>query len=173
MKKTMLIVAGFGLASGLATAVQGQETQDPSEYDEPQTQEGMGHEEMDKDSMSQMGDMDDMDTDHESGDLTTMAAADLEGKAVQTATGEEIGEIGEIMTSEDTEERIATVEVGGFLGIGEKTIAIPLSDLEKSTEEDAFRTSMTRESIEAHPEFDEAGYTSEAGTMEDDDTTDY
>lgn len=152
MNRTMLLLAGFGLAGGLATAVQAQEMQDPTDYDQAQSHEEMGH---------------------DTADLTSIAAEDLEGKTVQTATGEDIGEIDAVMTNTETNERVAVVEAGGFLGIGEKTIAIPLSDLQKSTEEDAFRTSMTRESIESQAEFDESGYTREEGAVEEDDTIDY
>lgn len=100
---------------------------------------------------------------HASSDLSGMTAEELEGKKVLTLTGEEVGEIEDVGRSATQQARVATVDVGGFLGIGEKTIAIPLSELEPSVsgEDEAVRTSMTRTSIEALPEFDEADFTAE------------
>ncbi|MGH8168746.1 MAG: PRC-barrel domain-containing protein, partial [Woeseiaceae bacterium] len=92
-------------------------------------------------------------------DLSGMTAQELSGKSVVTATGDEIGEIGEIGYSATHQERVATVEVGGFLGVGEKRIAIPLSELEPGEDDTSVQTSLTRESIEAQEEFDEAGFT--------------
>jgi sporulation protein YlmC with PRC-barrel domain len=95
-------------------------------------------------------------------DLSGMTAEELEGKKVLTLTGEEVGEISDVGTSATQQARVATVEVGGFLGIGEKTIAIPLSELQSSvSDEDSVRTSMTRTSIEALPEFDENDFTAD------------
>ncbi|HWM27664.1 MAG TPA: PRC-barrel domain-containing protein, partial [Woeseiaceae bacterium] len=92
-------------------------------------------------------------------DLSEMTAEELSGRTVTTVTGEEIGEIGEIGYSATHQERVATVEVGGFLGVGGKRIAIPLSELEPGEDDTSVQTSLSRESIEAQEEFDEAGFT--------------
>ncbi|MEX0706864.1 MAG: PRC-barrel domain-containing protein [Woeseia sp.] len=92
-------------------------------------------------------------------DLSRMTAEELEGKKVLTLTGEEIGEIDDVGMSVSQQARVATVEVGGFLGISEKTIAIPLSDLQASgSGDDSVRTSMTRTSIENLPDFDDSDF---------------
>jgi sporulation protein YlmC with PRC-barrel domain len=115
-------------------------------------------------------------------DISEMSSEDLSGKTVVSSTGEEIGDIDEVGYSSTHQERVAVIEVGGFLGVGEKRIAVPLSDLEAGTD-DSIQTSLTRESIEAQEEFDEAGFTAdqaESGAMEetmddhsmDDETTD-
>ena len=165
MRKTILIVAGCGLASGLALADPQQHedahdpqqgmTQDRSEYgtatEKPQSDAGY------QARQSQSGEQ-------QSPDLTELSASELEGKVVKTATGEEIGEIDAVWTSSTApDERVATVEVGGFLGMGEKTIAIPVSDLQQLTTDDSYETSMTRGTIEAQPDFDQSGYTRESG----------
>jgi hypothetical protein len=100
---------------------------------------------------------------HTGSDLSGLTAEELEGKKVLTLTGEEVGEIDAVGRSATQQARVVTVDVGGFLGIGEKTIAIPLSELELSvsSDDEAVRTSMTRTSIEALPEFDEADFTAE------------
>ena len=87
-------------------------------------------------------------------------AADLEGKTVVTLSGEEVGQIGEVGKSPEHEERVATIDVGGFLGVGEKTIAVPLSKLHRAEADgEQVRISMMRSKIEAEPEFDEAALT--------------
>jgi sporulation protein YlmC with PRC-barrel domain len=93
-------------------------------------------------------------------DVSQMSSEKLSGKTVVTATGEEIGEIDEVGYSSTHQERVAVIEAGGFLGVGEKRIAVPLSELEISEEGDV-KTTMTRDSIEMQEEFDEAGFTAD------------
>lgn len=93
-------------------------------------------------------------------DVSQMSSDKLSGKSVVTATGEEIGEIDEIGYSATHQERVAVIEAGGFLGVGEKRIAVPLSELEIG-EDGNVQTTMTRDSIEMQEEFDEAGFTAD------------
>ena len=93
-------------------------------------------------------------------DVSQMSSEKLSGKTVVTATGEEIGEIDEVGYSSTHQERVAVIEAGGFLGVGEKRIAIPLSELEIS-EDGNVKTTMTRDAIEMQEEFDEAGFTAD------------
>lgn len=183
MKKSILVIAGLSLASGLAVA-QEQEDQafNPNRdiVTEPQSdpQTSMGEQQNDTAVESDYGteaestqgsaaqstsssSSTSMTTDGSMGEgLSAMTADELEGKKVVTLTGEEIGEIGEVGESSAHGGRIATVEVGGFLGIGEKTIAIPLSELDKSAaDEDSVRTNLTRASIESEAEFDDSDFT--------------
>lgn len=84
-------------------------------------------------------------------------AEDLEGKTVVTLSGDEVGRIGRVGKSPEFEERVATIDVGEFLGVGEKTIAVPLSKLHRSEADgDRVRISIMRTAIEAQPEFDES-----------------
>jgi sporulation protein YlmC with PRC-barrel domain len=93
-------------------------------------------------------------------DLSEISADKLSGKSVVTAEGEEIGEIDEVGYSSTHQERVAVIEAGGFLGVGEKRIAVPLSELQIGTDDDV-KTTMTRDSIEMQEEFDEAGFTAD------------
>lgn len=94
-------------------------------------------------------------------DLSQMSAEELSGKTIVTEDGMEIGQIGEVGYSSTHQERVATVEVGGFLGVGQRRIAIPLSELQSLQEDGQIKTTMTRESIESQQEFDESGFTSD------------
>lgn len=152
MNTAIVLIAGLSLASSLAVA-QEQEDQEFNPNRDVVTEPG-------NDPQTSM-DEQEQGTSEASGEgLSNMTADELEGKKVVTLAGEEIGEIGEVGESPAHGGRIATVEVGGFLGVGEKTIAIPLSELDKSvSDEDSVRTTMTRSSIESQPEFDDSGFT--------------
>jgi hypothetical protein len=92
--------------------------------------------------------------------VSDMSAGELEGLTVLTESGEEVGEIDRVGESEKYQARVATVDVGGFLGIAEKTIAIPLSELEM-TSDGNLRTHLTKASIQSREDFDEEGFTEE------------
>lgn len=80
-------------------------------------------------------------------------ASDLIGTSIVQDDGTEIGEVSDVLLSrgsENVEEVI--VDVGGFLGMGEKTVGIAMDQLEGPTEEGTFMTSMTREELEQLPE---------------------
>ena len=52
------------------------------------------------------------------------------GQAVYTAANENIGEINDLIMNKDLDNIVAIVGVGGFLGIGEKDVAIPIGDIQ-------------------------------------------
>lgn len=54
---------------------------------------------------------------------------DLEGKAVYGAENESIGEINDVLVSQDGSINAVIIGVGGFLGIGEKNVAVDMSAL--------------------------------------------
>ncbi|MGZ3216716.1 hypothetical protein [Paracoccus sp. T5] len=58
-------------------------------------------------------------------DADEVMAEGMDGVSVFSADDEEIGQIGRF----DTEAQAAIVSVGGFLGLGERDVALPLSDL--------------------------------------------
>lgn len=89
-----------------------------------------------------------------------MTADKLSGKSVVTTTGEEIGQIDQVGYSATHQERVAVVEAGGFLGVGEKRVAVPLSELKMGSDGNV-KTTMDRDSIEAQEEFDEASFTAD------------
>ena len=70
---------------------------------------------------------------------------------------DDIGEINDIMLSADGGVDAVIIGVGGFLGIGEKDVALDITDLTTMTEGDAepfFVVEMTRETLENAPAFD-------------------
>ena len=65
-----------------------------------------------------------------------IVASDLTGTNVYGARGEDIGEINEVILSRDGKVVAVVVGVGGFLGIGEKDVAIPFNAIEIQAKDD-------------------------------------
>lgn len=78
------------------------------------------------------------------------------GQTLYGANGEEIGEIEDVVGRQDAQTAEARVSVGGFLGIGEREVAIPMYRIDRQG--DQLVTDMTREELEAMQPYDEAGY---------------
>jgi sporulation protein YlmC with PRC-barrel domain len=63
-------------------------------------------------------------------------ASKLIGMTVRNAAGESIGDINEIVLQKDGEVGAVIIGVGGFLGLGEREVAIPFSQLKMETDAD-------------------------------------
>lgn len=82
-------------------------------------------------------------------------ANDITGERVYDSTGEWIGEVSEMVVKD--EKTWAIVDVGGFLGIGEKPVALDLSELDIATDANQdvrVSTAFTKEELEALPEYE-------------------
>jgi sporulation protein YlmC with PRC-barrel domain len=80
-------------------------------------------------------------------------ASDLIGKAVYSGE-ESIGEISDLVLQKEGETRAALIDVGGFLGVGEKTVGIPFDKLQISKAEDGSEqvtVAMSKEELEQLP----------------------
>jgi sporulation protein YlmC with PRC-barrel domain len=84
-----------------------------------------------------------------------MAAATLDGNKVISSDGEDIGKVKDIMLDVGSG-RIAYVVLssGGFLGIGDKLLAIPWSALTLDTLQKCFVLDMAAERVKNAPGFD-------------------
>ena len=81
-------------------------------------------------------------------------ATDMMGKAVYGAENEKIGEISDLMLEPEGKTRVAIVDVGGFLGAGEKRVGLPFDQLEFYKAEDGsdqVKVAMTKEQLEQLP----------------------
>lgn len=84
-------------------------------------------------------------------------ASQFMGQAVYTAANENIGEINDLIMNKELDNIVAIVGVGGFLGIGERDVAIPIGDITAVKDENnALRLtiSASKEQLEALPVFD-------------------
>ncbi|GAK68642.1 PRC-barrel domain-containing protein [Agrobacterium rubi] len=88
---------------------------------------------------------------------TQISANDYIGSAVYTSTDESIGSVTNLILEENGGIVAAVVGVGGFLGIGAKDVAVPMSKL--TVTRDAangtirLTTTETAETLKAAPEF--------------------
>lgn len=86
---------------------------------------------------------------------TEQQSAQLEGQTVYDESGQEVGTVAEVRTAEDGTET-AILSVGGFLGIGEKQIAVSKSELQHKADGSGVTLSMTAEEIEAAPAYEDS-----------------
>lgn len=63
-------------------------------------------------------------------DANTWLASDLMGKSVYGSNDEDIGEIGDILLNKDGRIVGVVLDVGGFLGLGETNVAVPMDALQ-------------------------------------------
>jgi sporulation protein YlmC with PRC-barrel domain len=83
-------------------------------------------------------------------------ANDFIGQTVTTLAGDNIGEVNNLVIAPDGGVVAAVVGVGGFLGIGEKNVAVPTGNIVVSrTEGGTLRltTTETSDTLKAAPEF--------------------
>jgi sporulation protein YlmC with PRC-barrel domain len=64
-----------------------------------------------------------------------MLASELIGTKVISANNESVGDINDVVVDRNGQAVAAVVGVGGFLGIGEKDVAVPFKSLEFATRE--------------------------------------
>jgi predicted outer membrane protein/sporulation protein YlmC with PRC-barrel domain len=84
-------------------------------------------------------------------------ATSLIGKTVYGPDDQSIGEISDLVLQKEGETRVALIDVGGFLGIGEKTVEIPFEEIkvQRGTESNAdpkLVVAMTKDQLEQLPE---------------------
>lgn len=94
-------------------------------------------------------------------DSTTLSADEFIGTTVYGANDENVGSIGDIILGEDGSAEAVIIDVGGFLGLGTKEVAVGMDNLAFLTDEDGnyyLYTEFTQEQLEAQPEYDEATY---------------
>jgi len=85
-----------------------------------------------------------------------LSVEDLMDRDVVDVAGEHIGEVDDLLIGPDDTVTQAIVDVGGFLGIGEKTVAIDLNELQiEQGAGGALMVDITREQAEALPEYEE------------------
>ena len=82
--------------------------------------------------------------------------SDLIGASVTNANGDSIGKTSDVLVDKGSKTVDAVViDVGGFLGIGSKSVAIPLDKLTIGARPDeGVKTAMTKEQLEALPAFE-------------------
>lgn len=88
-------------------------------------------------------------------------ADDFVGTTVYGADDAKVGEVGDVVLSKDGKVDAVLVDVGGFLGMGEKEVALGMDNLHFMTDENGklyLYTSLTKDALEAQPAYEEGSY---------------
>jgi sporulation protein YlmC with PRC-barrel domain len=80
------------------------------------------------------------------------AASKLMGKKVTNGQGEEIGSISDVIVRQNDKVSHAVIGVGGFLGIGERKVAVPFDQLQVQNEQVVYQQG-DRQQLTQMPEF--------------------
>jgi sporulation protein YlmC with PRC-barrel domain len=82
-------------------------------------------------------------------------ASTMLGKEVFGQDEDSIGEVADLVLQDDGQTRAAIIDVGGFLGVGEKRVAIPFNEIQTAQEGDNVKltVAMSREQLEQAPEY--------------------
>jgi sporulation protein YlmC with PRC-barrel domain len=88
----------------------------------------------------------------------SILASEFIGQVVYSTANENIGEINDLVMGKDQNGgAVAIIGVGGFLGLGEKDVAIPFADISVTRDENNLihlTIAATKEQLEAAPTFD-------------------
>ena len=91
-------------------------------------------------------------------DAKVMSANDYIGKRVYDRAGNDIGEVNDLIISQDGKVQATVLGVGGFLGIGEKDVAVSVNAVEMVKDGDNTKlvVDATKDQLQAAPAFDRA-----------------
>mgnify|MGYP000347920169 CR=1 FL=1 len=101
-------------------------------------------------------------------DAAQISADDLIGTTVYDSANQNVGEVGDVILSQDGQIDAVVIDVGGFLGIGEKPVAISFADLEVRKDENnnlSVYSAFTEDQLNNAPEYDENTYATERDNM--------
>jgi len=95
-------------------------------------------------------------------------ADDFIGTTVYGSNDESVGEVGDVVLSQDGTVDAILIDVGGFLGIGEKEVALGLDNLQFMADENGklyLYTNLSKETLDAQPAYDEGSYADNRDSM--------
>jgi sporulation protein YlmC with PRC-barrel domain len=79
------------------------------------------------------------------------------GRQVRSITGEDMGRVVNVVVDQSGQVRAAIIDFGGFLGIGNRKIAIDWNALHHFAEDDRITLDLTRDQVKAAPEYKDGG----------------
>ncbi|WP_420410169.1 PRC-barrel domain-containing protein [Hoeflea sp.] len=95
-----------------------------------------------------------------------LSAENLMGQPVYSADNEDIGDISDVLLTSDNQVEAFIIDVGGFLGMGEKPVAISPENLDIRSDETGelvVFTPLTETEFENHQEYSEEEYEANGG----------
>ena len=83
----------------------------------------------------------------------TLRARTLIGLDIKNAQNETIGEIDDVVVDADGRVQQVVVSVGGFLGVGARSVAISWSEIHFDAQREVAMVNMTKDQLSAQPDF--------------------
>lgn len=90
------------------------------------------------------------------------------GRELVDLAGEPIGEVEDLLVSRTDGQLYAVVDVGGFLGIGAKEIALPVASLSVGDENVILMSQKDESELKSMPEIDRSEFTAYGGKAKKD-----
>jgi sporulation protein YlmC with PRC-barrel domain len=90
-----------------------------------------------------------------------LSEEELVDQPVYSRDGEEIGTVANVVADENGESKFAVVDVGDFLGIGGKQVAIDVQNLEM-TADGRIQSDVTADLLQSMPEYETSEYEEDA-----------
>lgn len=84
-----------------------------------------------------------------------MTADELIGSRVVNQSGEKVGELTDIVINQQDQAVIGVISVGGFLGLGEKQVAVPFEQLQPGEDETVLMSTATEDELKEMPAYEE------------------
>ncbi|MDZ7710853.1 MAG: PRC-barrel domain-containing protein [Roseovarius sp.] len=105
------------------------------------------------------GDKPEVSEGHSEADASTVEASEVEGAPVMTREEEDLGNVSEVLMTEDGSIEAIVVNVGGMLGIGSKPVEVPFDEvtLQRNDEDDELSIiiPMSQQELEDMPRYEE------------------
>lgn len=93
--------------------------------------------------------------------MTILSSSTISGDKVVNSQGENLGDVKDLMIDTDSGRvAYAVLEFGGFLGMGSKLFAVPLSAMQVDTDNHQFIFNQSKEKLENAPGFDKDNWPS-------------
>jgi sporulation protein YlmC with PRC-barrel domain len=97
-----------------------------------------------------------------------ITAKNLIDTTVYDSGNQDVGEVGDVVLTQDGQIDAIVVDVGGFLGIGEKPVAIAFDDLDIRRDENGnlvVFSAFTKDQLDGAPKYDKDAYTQQRDQM--------
>jgi len=107
-------------------------------------------------------------TDLKKADTASLTAENLLNTTVYGANDENVGEVGDVLMTKDGKIDAVVLDVGGFLGIGEKPVAVAFQDLDIRTDQNGtlyIYSKFTRGQLESGPKYNKDTYDQDRAKM--------
>ena len=90
--------------------------------------------------------------------LVAMPASEVIGADVVNADGNTVADIVDLVKRPGEDQLYAVLSVGGFLGIGDKQVVVPLSEFDVAPDGQILMATATQDQLKSMPEYEEAEF---------------